>query len=147
MKKSDLTPLLAVATLFLATSAFAQPADRPDEAGPRGPHLKKLALNHDGKIDETERAAADLINVPVEVRKLTDVVYQARGVGNTNVVATSEEAELHFTPQQMGDYQVVLHVTDDDGGTTMVETTISVRFRPGDVNGDDRVDIEDLNDQ
>ena len=59
MKKSDLTPLLAVATLFLATSAFAQPADRPDEAGPRGPLLNKLDLNHDGKIDETERAAAE----------------------------------------------------------------------------------------
>jgi hypothetical protein len=59
MKKSDLTPLLAVATLFLATTTFAQPADRPDEDGPRGPRFKKLDLNQDGKIDETERAAAE----------------------------------------------------------------------------------------
>ena len=32
--------------------------------------------------------AADFIQIPIEVRKLHDIVYQARGVGNTQVVAT-----------------------------------------------------------
>lgn len=32
--------------------------------------------------------AADFIKIPIEVRKLHDIVYQARGVGNTQVVAT-----------------------------------------------------------
>jgi len=39
---------------------------------------------------ETSRAAADLINVPVEVRSLSDFIYQARGVANTHLIATSE---------------------------------------------------------
>jgi alkyl sulfatase BDS1-like metallo-beta-lactamase superfamily hydrolase len=39
---------------------------------------------------ETERAAADLINIPIEIRKISDLIYQARGVSNTNVVTTSE---------------------------------------------------------
>jgi alkyl sulfatase BDS1-like metallo-beta-lactamase superfamily hydrolase len=41
-------------------------------------------------VGETERSAADLINVPVEVRKLADFIYQARGVANTHLIATSE---------------------------------------------------------
>ena len=32
--------------------------------------------------------AADFIKIPIEVRKLHDIVYQARGVANTQVVAT-----------------------------------------------------------
>lgn len=32
--------------------------------------------------------ASDLVNVPVEVRKINDLIYQARGVGNTNLVKT-----------------------------------------------------------
>jgi Ca2+-binding EF-hand superfamily protein len=59
MKKINLTSLLAVATLFLSAQAIAQPADQPEDAGRRGPHLKKLDLNQDGKIDETERAVAE----------------------------------------------------------------------------------------
>lgn len=39
---------------------------------------------------ETERAAADLINIPIEVRKISDLIYQARGVANTHLIATSE---------------------------------------------------------
>ena len=38
---------------------------------------------------DTQRAA-DLINLPVEVRQLHDIVYQARGVGNVQLVETSE---------------------------------------------------------
>jgi alkyl sulfatase BDS1-like metallo-beta-lactamase superfamily hydrolase len=32
--------------------------------------------------------AADFINIPIEVRKVHDIVYQARGVANTQVIAT-----------------------------------------------------------
>ena len=35
-------------------------------------------------------AAADFISIPIEVRKLDEIVYQARGVANTQVIATSE---------------------------------------------------------
>ena len=38
---------------------------------------------------ETEVNAADMINIPIEVRKLADNIYQARGVGNTQLIATS----------------------------------------------------------
>jgi len=38
---------------------------------------------------DTQRAA-DLINLPVEVRQLHDIVYQARGVSNVQLVETSE---------------------------------------------------------
>lgn len=34
--------------------------------------------------------SADFIQIPIEVRKLADQVYQARGVGNTQLIATSE---------------------------------------------------------
>lgn len=56
MKNTSLTSLLTLATLFLAGTAIAQPAGSADEPGPR---WKKLDLNQDGKIDETERAAAE----------------------------------------------------------------------------------------
>ena len=49
-----------------------------------------VAAKRLASIGETERSAADLINVPVEVRKLADFIYQARGVSNTHVIATSE---------------------------------------------------------
>ena len=35
-------------------------------------------------------AAADFIAIPIEVRQLGDIVFQARGVANTQVIATSE---------------------------------------------------------
>jgi alkyl sulfatase BDS1-like metallo-beta-lactamase superfamily hydrolase len=34
--------------------------------------------------------AEDFISIPIEVRKLNDFIYQARGVGNTHLIATSE---------------------------------------------------------
>jgi alkyl sulfatase BDS1-like metallo-beta-lactamase superfamily hydrolase len=37
-----------------------------------------------------EGRAADFINIPVEVREIAPSVFQARGVGNTHLVATSE---------------------------------------------------------
>ena len=39
----------------------------------------------------------DFISIPIEVRKLADNVYQARGVGNTQVIATSEGHVVYDT--------------------------------------------------
>lgn len=38
---------------------------------------------------DSERSA-DFINIPVEVRQIRDNIFQARGVGNTHLIATSE---------------------------------------------------------
>jgi alkyl sulfatase BDS1-like metallo-beta-lactamase superfamily hydrolase len=45
-----------------------------------------------GRLANAEGAdrAADFINIPIEVRKLNEFVYQARGIGNTNMISTSE---------------------------------------------------------
>lgn len=50
----------------------------------------ELATRRLASVGETERSAADLINVPVEVRNLADFIYQARGVSNTHLISTSE---------------------------------------------------------
>jgi len=49
-----------------------------------------IATERLASLGETERAANDLINVPIEVRRLHEVVWQARGVANTQLIATSE---------------------------------------------------------
>ncbi len=49
-----------------------------------------IATERLASLGETERAANDLINVPIEVRQLADVVWQVRGVANTHLVKTSE---------------------------------------------------------
>jgi len=62
MKKTELTSLLAVATLFLlAGSSYtnAQPAAGPTDDGPRMRGREQFDLNKDGQIDDTERAAAE----------------------------------------------------------------------------------------
>lgn len=63
MKNSPLTSLLAAATLFLAPAILsAQPApDDNDEAPapPRAPRWERFDTNKDGKLDDTERAAAE----------------------------------------------------------------------------------------
>jgi hypothetical protein len=61
------------------------------------------------------------------------------------VVAAGAAAELRYSPQAIGEHRAVLQVADDDGGQTLVERTFTARFRPGDTNGDDHVDILDLN--
>ncbi|MFZ9681649.1 MAG: hypothetical protein ACO3DQ_00375, partial [Cephaloticoccus sp.] len=62
MKNSPVTSLLAAATLFLVPAALsAQPAPADDDAPPppRGPRWEKFDANGDGKLDATERAAAE----------------------------------------------------------------------------------------
>ena len=59
MKKSEIIPLLAAATLFRAPAVLtAQPAPVDDEAPPhpRGPRWERFDANQDGKLDEAERA-------------------------------------------------------------------------------------------
>lgn len=58
MKNSSLTSLLAVATLFLAPAVLsAQPAPEDNDA-PRRASWQRFDANNDGKLDATERAAA-----------------------------------------------------------------------------------------
>jgi len=49
-----------------------------------------LASERLASLGETERAANDLINVPIEVRQLADFVWQVRGVSNTHLIKTTE---------------------------------------------------------
>ena len=39
----------------------------------------------------------DFFNIPIEVRQLADNVYQARGVGNTQMIVTSEGLVIYDT--------------------------------------------------
>jgi hypothetical protein len=154
-----------VTRAFSATHTYTD--DNPTDTAADDYAIKVAVSDDDLGYAETgltinvanQAPSAEIVVTPLEPTPMHDLVFSATVTDpgadtfiyawellrNGNVVAISEEAELHFTPQQMGDYQVVLHVTDDDGGTTTVERTISIRFRPGDTNGDDRVDIEDLN--
>ena len=43
-----------------------------------------------GAQEGQHERSADLINVPIEVVELNDFIYQAKGVGNTHLIATSE---------------------------------------------------------
>lgn len=55
---------------------------------------RAVASNTESGEDSHSR---DFINIPVEVRKIADNVYQARGVGNTQVIATSEGHVVYDT--------------------------------------------------
>lgn len=86
MKRSTL-----ICTVILATLIFVGCDDAKKSAELAGAELvgdlaaERLAKQSEG---ETERAAADLINIPVEVRQLADNIWQARGVSNTHVITT-----------------------------------------------------------
>jgi Ca2+-binding EF-hand superfamily protein len=65
MKKPQLTPLLLSATLFLSVVGVAKAAEDSVAPAPESPRkarqaelIKKFDKNGDGKLDETERAAA-----------------------------------------------------------------------------------------
>ncbi len=80
--------IAAVAALFL----FSEDVRRETKLR-AGEAVGNLALEMvQGRISETgemERSA-DLINVPIEARQLTDHVYQARGVANVHLISTDE---------------------------------------------------------
>ncbi|MBW2420570.1 MAG: MBL fold metallo-hydrolase [Deltaproteobacteria bacterium] len=74
-----------------------------------------------GSGEGMERAA-DLINIPVEVRPLAEGVYQARGVGNTHMVATDEGKVVFDTgfALQAAKQRRLLQETVPDGPVTHV---------------------------
>jgi alkyl sulfatase BDS1-like metallo-beta-lactamase superfamily hydrolase len=69
----------------------------------------------------TERAA-DLINIPVEVRPIADSIYQARGVGNTHMIWTPEGKVIFDTglPLQAAKQRRLLEEAAPDGPVTHV---------------------------
>jgi len=88
--------LLLLGGLYLATSQDAR----------RATELRAAELAGDVAIavvaartpnEGTGQHSADFIQIPIEVRKLADNVYQARGVGNTQLIATSEGHVVYDT--------------------------------------------------
>jgi len=65
--------------------------------------MKRIAANPDAKGS----VAAEFINIPIEARQISDGIWQATGVGNAHVIATSEKDVLFDTglatqvPKQM----------------------------------------------
>jgi glyoxylase-like metal-dependent hydrolase (beta-lactamase superfamily II) len=78
--------LFVVGGLYFAGSEDAQRSAKLRAAEVAGDIATRVvAANSEGGGH-----AADFISIPIEVRKLNDFVYQARGVGNTHLIATSE---------------------------------------------------------
>jgi alkyl sulfatase BDS1-like metallo-beta-lactamase superfamily hydrolase len=89
----------ALAVLIAGGIFFANSEDAQREAKLRAGELAgdiatSFALANSGGGPES---SADLINVPIEVRKLADNVYQARGVANTQLIVTSEGHVVYDT--------------------------------------------------
>ncbi len=83
--------LLAGGVTVLLTSERAQKAASLRAAEAIGDVAAgRLAEATAGEGEGQHERSADLINVPIEVVKLNDFVYQARGVGNTHLITTSE---------------------------------------------------------
>jgi len=78
--------LLVVGGLYFAGSEDAQRSAKLRAAEVAG----DIATRVVAAKSEGGGHAADFISIPIEVRKLNDFVYQARGVGNTHLIATSE---------------------------------------------------------
>lgn len=89
---TTLSVIEMVTAMIIALAGFTSCDDAKKSAELRGAEMiGDLATDRlTSGTGETERAAADLINVPVEVRKISDFIFQARGVSNTNLIATSE---------------------------------------------------------
>ena len=76
--------LLALAVVYVASSEDAQRAVELRAAEAVGDVATRVVA-----AKANSGHSADFI-IPIEVRKLGEVVYQARGVGNTQVIPTSE---------------------------------------------------------
>jgi alkyl sulfatase BDS1-like metallo-beta-lactamase superfamily hydrolase len=85
--------LIALAVIAGAFFLFSQDARRAVERR-AAEAVGEAATARLAGSEVTERAA-DLINVPIEVRRIADSIYQARGVGNTHLIWT-EEGKLVF---------------------------------------------------
>jgi alkyl sulfatase BDS1-like metallo-beta-lactamase superfamily hydrolase len=79
----------SVVVLFTSDSAQQEAKLRAGEALGEVALARVAAATAASGGSQHERSA-DLIKVPIEVKKLNDFVFQARGVGNTHLIATSE---------------------------------------------------------
>ncbi|MCP5040182.1 MAG: MBL fold metallo-hydrolase [bacterium] len=79
----------AAAILVLATTLGCDEVKKSAEMK-AAEAIGDLATERLASMGETERAASDLINIPIEVRQLSDVVWQVRGVANTQLIETSQ---------------------------------------------------------
>lgn len=89
--------LVGAAVLILSTSDDARRAVELRAAEAVGDlATTALAARSEG-AGEGEAHSRDFIRIPIEVRKLAENVYQARGVGNTQVIATAEGHVVYDT--------------------------------------------------
>ncbi len=91
-------PALALALAVLFTAACSEENQRAIElraAEAVGDIAARVVAANTESGDDTH--SRDFINNPIEVRTLADNVYQARGVGNTHVIATSEGHVVYDT--------------------------------------------------
>ncbi|MFK7898727.1 MAG: MBL fold metallo-hydrolase [Myxococcota bacterium] len=83
-----LAALLLAGGAYFATSDDAQRSAKLRAAEAAGDLATRVVAARAG--DQGGGHSSDFIKIPIEVRKLGDAIYQARGVGNTHVIATSE---------------------------------------------------------
>ena len=85
-----LVVLVLLGALYLATSKDAQRAAERRAAELAGDLATRVVANATGDAEGQEAHSRNFINIPIEVREVADGVFQARGVGNTHLIATSE---------------------------------------------------------
>ena len=85
-----LVVVVLLGALYLATSEDAQRAAELRAAELAGDLATRVVANATGGGDGQEAHSRNFINIPIEVREVADGVYQARGVGNTHLIATPE---------------------------------------------------------
>lgn len=95
--------LVLVGALYLASSEDAQRAAELRAAEVAGDVATSIMASRTADSDNSNNGqedanhSRDFINIPIEVRKLADNVYQARGVANTQVITTSEGHVVYDT--------------------------------------------------
>ncbi len=83
--------VLAIGAIAAACSEDSQRAMERRAAEVAGDVAARVVSSGGGDSEADGGAhSRDFISIPVEVRKLADDVYQARGVGNTHLIATPE---------------------------------------------------------
>lgn len=90
-----LVALLLAGGAYLATSKDARRGAELRAAEVAGDLASRVVAARAGENGGGH--SSDFIKIPIEVRKLGDAIYQARGVGNTHVIATSEGHVVYDT--------------------------------------------------
>lgn len=85
---------LIITGVYFATSEDAQRGAQLRAAEFAGDLATRVATSNSG--DRPDHSA-DFIRIPIDVRKLADNVYQARGVANTQLIVTSEGHVVYDT--------------------------------------------------